>query len=297
MRLIPPVLVLLFLGWFSGPAMAADPALQPTLTTDGGLTYSEWLPAGFSSRLHDVPLIMFSHGFGGCAQQSSTLMEALADAGYAVLAPNHRDKACERYMAGPLSALWATLTGKGPDISFGEDEKWNDKTEVNRRDDIEGLLNYALSHAPYSAAIDPARIAVMGHSLGGYTAMGLAGAWSSWRDPRFKCVLALAPFDAPFLDKDTLGQIKIPIMLQTGTKDSLIPTEMVSEAYDRSTAPKYLVQLGGASHFAFTELVRDYQQTIAAYTVAFFNRELENQQSVLLDRPAQGQVAAFRRAR
>ena len=40
------------------------------------------------------PIIIFSHGFHGCATQSRFLMEAFASAGYIVFAPNHRDAVC-----------------------------------------------------------------------------------------------------------------------------------------------------------------------------------------------------------
>jgi predicted dienelactone hydrolase len=282
------------------PAQAAPVyAQKPTLTTDTGLTYSEWLPKDFAARHRDVPLIVFSHGFGGCAQQSGTLTQALADAGYAVLAPNHKDHACERYMNGTLSALWAMITGDGPDVSFGDDDKWNDTTEAGRRNDMEALLNYALSHAPYKDAIDPARIALMGHSLGGYTVLGLAGGWSSWRDPRFKAVLALAPYDAPFLDKQTLGAITVPAMYMTGTKDSYVEPQLVTQGYDMThhdgtQAPKYLVVLRDADHFAYTELEKTYQQTIASYAVAFFDHALLHKPAPLLEQPASGQVADYR---
>ena len=38
--------------------------------------------------------LVFSHGFHGCATQSTFLMQAFADAGYIVFAPNHRDATC-----------------------------------------------------------------------------------------------------------------------------------------------------------------------------------------------------------
>ena len=42
------------------------------------------------------PIIIFSHGFHGCATQSRFLMEAFASAGYIVFAPNHRDAVCNK---------------------------------------------------------------------------------------------------------------------------------------------------------------------------------------------------------
>src|SRR4051812_32452118 len=75
----------------SGTARALDVPDAPLLKTDTGLTYRAWLPPDFADHQGDVPLILFSHGFGGCAQQSYSLTKRLAEAGYAVLAPNHRD--------------------------------------------------------------------------------------------------------------------------------------------------------------------------------------------------------------
>src|SRR5262249_50737210 len=59
------------------------------------------------------PVIVFSHGFHGCATQSRFLMEALASAGYLVLAPNHRDATCN---GGP--AHWLDQ----PQIGFRKPE-------------------------------------------------------------------------------------------------------------------------------------------------------------------------------
>lgn len=279
------------------PLRAAPPERE-TLKTDTGLTYSAWLPKDFATRRHDVPLILFSHGFGGCAQQSSTLTQALADAGYAVLAPNHKDQGCERYItSGWLGAAWAAMTGKGPDKSFSDHAAWDATTEVSRRDDMNALLAYALHDARYKDAIDPSHIALMGHSLGGYTVLGMAGGWSEWRDPRVKAVLALAPFSTPFLDKATLGQIKAPVMYQVGTKDSLVGPELVAQSYAQTKAPRYFVVLERASHYAFTELDQDYQTTIAKYAIGFFDRELLHKPAPVLDQPsgsaARSQVARF----
>lgn len=273
------------------PALAAP--VQKTLTTDSGLTYSAWLPKDFARHHHDVPLIVFSHGFGGCAQQSRTLTQALATAGYAVLAPNHKDKGCERYTTGLAAGLWKMMTGRGPDKSFGDDTSWDASTEISRRDDMEALLDFALTHAPYKEAIDPLRVGAMGHSLGGYAVLGLAGAWPQWRDGRIKAVLALAPFSTPFVDKGTLGKITIPVMYMGGTRDRLIAPDTVARSYAMTAPPKYLVMLQGGGHFAFTELSRSYQATIATYAIGFFDRSLRSKPVPQLDRPAIGQVARF----
>ena len=270
------------------PAADAEP-----LTTDRGLTYSEWLPANFSDHNADVPLIIFSHGFGGCAQQSRTLTQALANAGYAVVAPNHRDQACQKYVSGIIGGIVAEITGDGPEKSFGSPERWDSSTEIGRRNDVDGLLSYVLSREPYKHAIDSNRIGIMGHSLGGYTALGMAGGWPAWHNPQFKAVLVMAPYASPFVVKGALGNIAVPVMYMAGTSDGLISDADVMRAYKATKARKYFVVLKGAGHFAYTELSKSYQQTIASYAVAFFDRELRNQSAPILNRSGGEQVQSY----
>jgi predicted dienelactone hydrolase len=279
----------------SNAAKAMDLPDHPLLKTDKGLSYRAWLPRDFASHHQDVPLILFSHGFGGCAQQSSTLTQALADAGYAVLAPNHKDEGCERFLGNMAAALGAG--GLRPEQPFTQPGAWSQDTEVGRRDDMEALLSFALHHAPYKEAIDPNSVALMGHSLGGYTVLALAGGWQSWRDPRFKCVLALSPYSAPFLVHHRMGDIAVPVMFQTDTRDIGIGPVLVKQGgYEQTKAPKYLLELRGAGHFAWTELNPVFQKTIADYAIAFFDRQLRAKLAPLLESPASGQVARYRHA-
>jgi len=278
----------------SNAARAVNTPSPPLLKTDSGLTYRAWLPPNFSRHRHDVPLILFSHGFGGCAEQSRTLTQALANAGYAVLAPNHRDEACSRFQGGLKGALAAG--NLRPEQPFTDPGGWTPETEKSRRDDIRALLAFVLSHAPYQDAIDPDRIALMGHSLGGHPALGLAGGWDRWRDPRFKCVLALSPYIGPFVVQDRMGAIAVPVMYQTGTRDIGIgPVLLKRGGYDKTKSRKYLLELKGAGHFAWTELNPTFQKTIADYAIAFFDRELRGLSAPLLDAAASGQVAQYRR--
>jgi predicted dienelactone hydrolase len=278
----------------SNAARAVNTPSPPLLTTDTGLTYRAWLPKDFARRQGDVPLILFSHGFGGCAEQSRTLTQALADAGYAVLAPNHRDEGCSRFQGGLKGALQSG--DLRPEQPFTDPAAWTSQTEISRRDDIQALLAFALSHAPYRNAIDPERIALMGHSLGGYTALAMAGGWDNWRDPRVKCVLALSPYAAPFVTQGRIGNVAVPVMYQTGTRDIGIgPVLLRRGGYDQTKAPKSLLELKGAGHFAWTELNPTFQKTIADYAIAFFDRELRGRPAPLLDAAPSGQVAQYRR--
>ena len=147
-------------------------------------------------------------------------MEAPAEAGYLVLAPNHKDAGCGggRYVFGDGT--------QKPEVPFRDAGKWSDQTYADRREDMEAVLNAALSHSEFDGVrVDATRVGVVGHSLGGYTVLGLAGGWQSWKDPRIKAVPALSPYSSPFLSKERLGNLNIPVMYQGGARDSgITPT-------------------------------------------------------------------------
>jgi predicted dienelactone hydrolase len=78
-----------------------------------------------------LPIVVFSHGFHGCATQSRFLMTALASAGYLVFAPNHRDATCN---GG--SARWSDR----PEQRFVKPETWDETSFRDRADDIIHLV-------------------------------------------------------------------------------------------------------------------------------------------------------------
>lgn len=270
-------------------ARGIEPDGGALLETDKGLFYRHWLPRDFGQG-RKAPLILFSHGFGGCAHQSASLTRALADAGYAVLAPNHKDEG-ERYFRSMRAALSAGSLH--PAQPFTDPSSWDATTEWERGADIKALLEYARNTRAYRHAIDFDHMGLMGHSLGGYVALALGGAWPSWRDPRFKAVLALSPYVAPFLAKNALGGIDIPVMYQSGTRDIAIAPTLTRGGYAATRAPKYLLVLKGAGHFAWTEINPTYREIIALYATAFFDRELMGQEVPLPKQPLGAQVARF----
>ena len=156
-----------------------------------------------------VPLVVFSHGFTGCGMQSIALTEELARHGYVVAAPDHADALfchIDPEAAGPPSRL------ERP--SFSRAETWSDATFADRRADIEATIDGLLADKDFRDVIDAQKIGAMGHSLGGYTVVGMAGGWASWRDPRIRAVLALSPYVRPFEVHHTLQGIRVPLMYQ-----------------------------------------------------------------------------------
>jgi predicted dienelactone hydrolase len=224
-----------------------------------------WEPARQDSAQVPAPVVIFSHGFHGCSIQSQFLMQALATAGYIVFAPNHRDATCN---GGP--AHWF----EGPAEPFQSPAKWSDATYRDRADDIAAIVAALRADERCRGRIDLERLGLVGHSLGGYTVLGLSGARASWTLPGVKAVVALSPFTSPYVVQNTLHGIDVPVMYQGGTRDGAV-TPVVSRsggAYDLTPPPKYYVEFEDAGHFAWTDLRDTDHAAISAYAVAFLNR-------------------------
>lgn len=273
----------------------------PTRDAPGAATYAGGLGSDYVANAslpgaQTFALVVFSHGDLGCGTQSIFLAEPLARQGYVVVAPDHPDALCSVDGGAP----------RGPDPtpqpSFFDPAAWTDATHSGRRDDIRSVTDHMLATEPFRSRIDAGKVAVMGHSLGGYTALASAGAWSSWRDPRFKAALLLSPYLLPFLDNGALAAVGIPVMYQGGTADIGITPFIKGPvgaypagAYDLANRPKYFLEIQGANHFSWTNLacpvpgtVNQCLQTVPAaaamanYSVAFFRRHLNGVDQPLL---------------
>jgi predicted dienelactone hydrolase len=215
-------------------------------------------------------VIVFSHGFHGCATQSRFLMEAFASHGYLVFAPNHQDASCDHGGA----SLWT-----GPQLPFGRPAEWSDTTYRDREEDVRRLIDAVANDERFAARADLTRLGLSGHSLGGYTVLGLAGAWPSWKLAGVKAVLELSPYSQPFLVHDMLGGLEAPVMYQGGTLDLGVTPSLRKNAgaYERSPTPKYYVEFDNAGHFAWTNISRTAHGLIVAYSLAFMDRYVKGE--------------------
>jgi predicted dienelactone hydrolase len=262
-------------------ARGGDRAKGSETADIAGLRVSIWRPSPQPGA--HAPLVIFSHGFHGTSTQSAFLMRALAAAGYLVIAPNHKD-------AGGPGGL-----RERPEMGFGKPDEWTDATYRDRADDITSLVRALRSDTTWENTIDWSKVAFAGHSLGGYTVLGLAGAWPAWKLPEVKAVLALSPYASPFINKRTLGGLHVPVMYQGGTRDIGISPSLGKGggAYDLTPAPAYYVEFQGAGHLAWTDLVQDFQSSIGYYCLAFLNKYVKGDGTA---DPAKrlGDVAALR---
>jgi predicted dienelactone hydrolase len=246
-----------------GCLLAFGAAYADEQTLDlAGLKVTVWSPPAMTTEA--VPTLFFSHGFHGCATQSRFLMSAFAAAGYFVFAPNHRDATC-----GGGQAHWL----ERPAMRFGDPKRWNDTTYRDRANDLTALLDALRGDQRFGTRIDPTRVGLVGHSLGGYTVLGLAGAWPSWKVDGIKAVLALSPYAHPFTAHETLAQLGVPVMYQGGTWDfSITPMiRMPGGAYEQTPPPKYFVEFAGAGHLAWTDMRAGDHDAITAYSIAFMD--------------------------
>lgn len=230
--------------------------------------------AVWEPTLRCAPLVLFSHGFHGNRNQSTRLCQSLAQAGYLVVAVEHQD----------------ARRGSGqPEASMLHTEEWNESTYKDRRDDLVAVLHFMRTDPVWAPRVDwSLGVALMGHSLGGYTAFGTAGAWPSWKQQecRISAVLGLSPYLSCLRHQGQLSRLGIPAMFQSGSLDlGVKPSLLRGGLFASTSAPAYYVEFGRASHFAWTDLNEAYQEVIAHYCVAFLDRYVKgNQQADLSSR-------------
>jgi predicted dienelactone hydrolase len=215
------------------------------------------------------PLVVFSHGGHSYPQQSLFLTEHLARLGYVVLATHHED-------------------GNIP--SFIDPGSWTEESCFHRKEDVSWLLDIA----PDLFNLDTTPRAIIGHSMGGYTALAMGGGIRSWRDDRLNVVLALSPYHWPIAELGSFSHIKCPTMLQSGTRDlGILPT--LDTVYDDLNGSKYFVVFRDVGHFTFSNtacLTFDGGEAciagnpavalIVGNSVAFLNRFVRGIESPLL---------------
>ena len=265
----------------SAPDVSAVGPSQARTARIAGLDVAVWQPKGNGP----FPLVIFSHGFHGRNTQSEFLMRAIAQAGYLVIAPNHSDAALTGSQAGSHVSSQSISQSRSKE-SFRQPENWSDATYIDRRDDITKLVSALHCDANFESLIDWKRIALAGHSLGGYTVLGLAGAWPSWKLPGVKAVLAMSPYCQPYLVSGNLASLDMPVMYQGGTRDfGITPSvKKPAGAYAKTGAPAYFIEFDKMGHLGWTTLNHDKvkQDLITQYCLAFLDKYLNDQDSSLL---------------
>ncbi len=241
------------------PRRPRSQAAQEDTIVLAGRTVVVWTPNSTKVR---APVVIFSHGLGGCPTQSRFMTAGLAARGYYVFAPLHRDAGCMHHVSGPIL----------PKHRLNEPNAWGDLTYADRIEDIRAIVD-VLGTPEWSRKIDLNQLAVAGHSLGGYTALGIAGGWTVMRMPGVRAVLTFAPYTAPYLAHGTMSDVTVPVMFQSGALDGAITAaiQRPGGAYDELHGPKYFVEFASARHSSWGNKPNAAHDAMFAYAAAFLD--------------------------
>ncbi len=295
--------VFLVLGSLSCAAIGADTKeglLQPSFNVgyqvldlkyreDGqekALTVAVWYPTASGPKPHNYggqtsgdvavnaatrpeggpyPLLVFSHGYGGSGIGAVFFTEALAARGWVVAAPDHHDRhSAVRIRTGQVKDYDRRgLLRHAMQIAASSRE---DRAEyLYRLDEIKLVLDRMLTSDPFGRLIDLNRIAVGGHSFGGFTALGVCGTIKERRDARIKAVLLFSTGAGGYLFNDEeLAAVRIPSMLFLGGRErektrgrGMTMAEIADKVYRNMPPPKYFLEVKGANHLSFNNQFTD----------------------------------------
>jgi len=227
-----------------------------------------------------VPLIIFSPGYGGNREGYTYLGRGWAAAGYIVVIPTHD--------GSDNVALRRNL------LRGVEDASQAFENQTYRTGDIHFLVSSVKEMekkiSPVKGKIDRKRIGMSGHSMGGGTALLIAGATAAspgsqpktFRDSHVRAVIAMSP---PGPGRAAFGeaswdQINIPVMTMSGTRDRGVggePPEWRTQPYKHMpSGNKYQVTVNGANHLAFA-MGKRFHPCILSESTAFGDQYLKGQ--------------------
>ena len=238
-----------------------------------------------------APVVLFSHGLGGSREGSEFLGKHWAARGYVAVILQHpgsddsvwKDVPPLRRMAAMRDAASARnylLRVKDVSVVLDGLTQWNADAK----------------HALH-ARLDLSRVGMSGHSFGAQTTQGVAGQSAPLigqraTDPRIKAAVVLSPSTPRRGDaKEAFGDVKIPWLLMTGTKDTspiggqTVESRLAVYPALPASIDKYELVLHDGEHSAFTERALpgdvearnpNHHRLINSLSTAFWDAHLRN---------------------
>lgn len=161
------------------------------------------------------PLILLSHGSGGNAVNIGWIAHYLANQGMVVVAPNHPGTTSRDSTPQQTVKIW------------------------QRPDDMSAILDFAGQELVQKLHIDMDRIGIVGFSLGGHTALGLAGARADHRRYIDYCTQYITLLDCAWYRAAHLDLTAIDT--QQFEQDNRDPRLRVAVAVDPALAQAYRI--------------------------------------------------------
>jgi predicted esterase len=215
-----------------------------------------YLPAtgGGAAAAHDLPWLVFLHGYGVTPATYDQLLRAWAAAGFAVAAPTLPLTAG----AGPLPQDEADMVNEPADVTFL----------------ITSLLR--LSAAPTGALagrLDPARVGIAGHSDGSDVAF-TSGYSTRFADPRVRAVVDLSGELPTGMGPFAPQSAGPPLLMVVSDTDEFVPLSHSQELYDARCCAKWWVELHGVAHLPPFAGQEPWADVVRRVTTDFLDREL-----------------------
>ncbi len=249
----------------------AEPKTESKTTALDWIFVARGLPeAPMAAQPDKLPLVLLSHGTGGSVSSLVWIAEDLAAHGYLVAAVEHFGN------------------------TFGNDTPEGAMAQWRRPVDLSRTLDALLADSRFASRIDANRVGAAGMSSGGYTVIALAGgiyhpdrmgehcqknpprrgcrsdaraifealpdrdaASSSYKDPRFRAVFAIAPALGPGFAAEDLVEVKIPVGIVASAQDEWVPLADNAGRYAKLIAGAELTVLPKGGHFTFLSVCND----------------------------------------
>jgi predicted dienelactone hydrolase len=159
----------------------------------------------------------------------------------------------------------AALARKDGETDEQKTARW-EALIANRVPDVRFLLDHLLDRAAWDSAarLDPTRIGIVGHSLGGWTALAATDV-----ERRIRAVVALAPGGAS-KPKPGILPVKlafawgrdVPTLYLVAENDTSLPLAGMHEVFERTPATRRMVILRRADHMHFMDNVEEMHDTV-----------------------------------
>lgn len=192
------------------------------------------------------PLVIVSHGSGGSHLTHRVLAAGLARHGFVVVLPEHPgNNRNQNELAGTSTLL------------------------ANRPRQVRLAIDWAYADGALGEQLAPDTVGVLGHSLGGYTALAVAGGQPRAaahetpdrqvhpvpvkQDDRVKALVLLAPATPWFMAPAALQGVRVPILLLSGERDEMTPAwhaEIIKRGVPDQTQVEHRV-VPNAGHYSF----------------------------------------------